>query len=94
MSDEPSALSGWTPEQIAQGKRWIETWRLAGADLEPVGGHRAECIDELVPIRRRQGRIVTHGLVVKRDCQPVLKQGTNDRAAHRGAHLPRGVENA
>jgi hypothetical protein len=36
MNDESSALSGWTPEQIAVGKRWVETWKLAGADLERI----------------------------------------------------------
>jgi hypothetical protein len=36
MKDEPSALTNWTPEQIALGKRWVETWRLAGEDLERI----------------------------------------------------------
>ena len=36
MSDQPSALSTWTPEQLAAGKRWVETWRLAGEDLERI----------------------------------------------------------
>jgi hypothetical protein len=36
MSVKPSALSSWTPEQIALGKRWVETWKLAGADLERI----------------------------------------------------------
>jgi hypothetical protein len=40
MSDEPSALASWTPEQVALGKRWVETWRLAGAELERI--HRKE----------------------------------------------------
>jgi hypothetical protein len=40
MNNEPSALANWTPEQIALGKRWVETWRLAAADLERI--HRAE----------------------------------------------------
>lgn len=40
MKSEPSALSSWTPEQIAQGKRWVETWLLASADLERI--HRRE----------------------------------------------------
>ena len=40
MKDEHSALAGWTPEQIALGKRWVETWQLAGADLERI--HRKE----------------------------------------------------
>jgi hypothetical protein len=36
MHKQPSALAGWTPEQIALGKRWVETWKLAGADLERI----------------------------------------------------------
>ena len=36
MKDEPSALTGWTREQVALGKRWVETWKLAGADLERI----------------------------------------------------------
>lgn len=36
MNDRPSALASWTPEQIALGKRWVETWRLAGEDLERI----------------------------------------------------------
>jgi hypothetical protein len=36
VNDEPSALASWTPEQIALGKRWVETWKLAGADLERI----------------------------------------------------------
>ena len=31
-----SALADWTPEQIALGKRWVETWRLAAVDLEQI----------------------------------------------------------
>jgi hypothetical protein len=31
-----SALANWTPEQIALGKRWVETWKLAGEDLERI----------------------------------------------------------
>ena len=36
MNEEPSALASWTPEQIALGKRWVETWKLAGPDLERI----------------------------------------------------------
>ena len=36
MEDQPSALDGWTPAQIALGKRWVETWKLAGVDLERI----------------------------------------------------------
>lgn len=33
-------LASWTPDQIAQGRLWVETWRAAGADMERV--RRAE----------------------------------------------------
>jgi hypothetical protein len=36
MSEEPSALANWTSEQIAAGRRWVETWRLAGVELERI----------------------------------------------------------
>ena len=36
MTDGTSALADWTSEQIALGKRWVETWKLAGADLERI----------------------------------------------------------
>lgn len=36
MNEEPSALAGWTPDQIALGRRWVETWKLAGIDLERI----------------------------------------------------------
>jgi hypothetical protein len=29
-------LANWTPEQIALGKRWVQTWKLAGPALEAV----------------------------------------------------------
>ena len=34
--NKPSALADWTPEQLALGKRWAETWKLAGEDLERI----------------------------------------------------------
>lgn len=40
MNDEPSSLANWTPEQIALGRRWVKTWKLAGEDLERI--HRKE----------------------------------------------------
>ena len=33
---KPSALADWSPEQIALGKRWVETWKLAAVDLERI----------------------------------------------------------
>jgi hypothetical protein len=31
-----SSLANWTLEQVAFGKKWAETWRLAAADLEHI----------------------------------------------------------
>ena len=30
----PSKLSEWTPEQVANAKRWVQTWKKAGPELE------------------------------------------------------------
>ena len=56
MSESPSSLSGWTPEQIAQAKRWVETWKQAGPELERI--RREEFIelefgDAVIPVRER-----------------------------------------
>jgi hypothetical protein len=32
----PSALTEWTPQQIALGKRWVETWQRAAVELERI----------------------------------------------------------
>lgn len=34
--EKSSALADWTPEQIALGKKWVETWQLAGEGLESI----------------------------------------------------------
>ena len=34
--EKPSALTSWTPEQLDLGKKWVETWQLAAADLERI----------------------------------------------------------
>lgn len=36
METPPSALAGWTPEQVAQGKRWVQTWKGAGEAMEAL----------------------------------------------------------
>lgn len=36
MSSKPSSLANWTPEQIAQGKQWVEAWRNAGERMEAL----------------------------------------------------------
>jgi hypothetical protein len=34
MQPERSSLSDWTPEQVAAGRRWVDSWRQAGPVLE------------------------------------------------------------
>lgn len=36
MSLEASSLVDWTPEQIAQGKRWVQAWKEAGPVMEQL----------------------------------------------------------
>jgi hypothetical protein len=31
-----SALASWSPEQIALGRRWVQTWKAAGPRLELI----------------------------------------------------------
>lgn len=34
MSSQSSKLSGWSPEQIALGRRWVRAWQEAGPELD------------------------------------------------------------
>jgi hypothetical protein len=36
MNDELSLIAHWTPEQVAIAQRWVETWKLAGPELERI----------------------------------------------------------
>ena len=36
MSLGTSSLASWTPEQIAQGKHWVQAWREAGLIMEQL----------------------------------------------------------
>ncbi len=56
MIDSPSALSGWSPEQIADGKRWLAAWQRAGPDLERI--------------RRREIRELDSFKVISQLCGP------------------------
>jgi hypothetical protein len=55
MNKKPSALAAWTPEQIALGKRWAETWRLAGVDLERMRRKEIRELDTYRAIARLCG---------------------------------------
>ena len=36
MGSQTSSLADWTPEQIAQGKRWVQAWKEAGEAMEQL----------------------------------------------------------
>ncbi len=36
MASRPSALATWSPEQVAQGRRWVKTWQDAAPRLEAI----------------------------------------------------------
>jgi hypothetical protein len=42
---KPSALAGWTAEQIAAGRRWVRTWREAGPELERIRRDELRSLD-------------------------------------------------
>jgi hypothetical protein len=48
MDEKPSSLANWTPEQIAQGKLWVEAWKRAGERMEQL---RREELRQLDPQR-------------------------------------------
>lgn len=45
MSEDTSALSGWTPEQLALGKRWVAAWKSAGVELERIRREELRSLD-------------------------------------------------
>jgi len=51
MSSGTSSLANWTPEQIAQAKKWVETWRLAGPELEKLRREELRVLDVKKTIR-------------------------------------------
>ncbi len=51
MNPEPSSLTDWTPEQIAQGKRWVRAWQEAGEALERLRRDELRRLDAQQAIR-------------------------------------------
>ena len=48
MNRKPSSLADWTPEQIAQGRLWLEAWKEAGDFMDKL---RREELRKLDPYR-------------------------------------------
>ncbi|NUM52669.1 MAG: hypothetical protein HUU46_03405 [Candidatus Hydrogenedentes bacterium] len=40
-----SPLAGWTPEQIEQGKQWVEAWKRAGEAMEKLRAEELQKLD-------------------------------------------------
>ena len=36
MDGNKNTFAGWTPDQVAQARRWVETWKEAGPLLEAI----------------------------------------------------------
>ncbi len=51
MNSEPSSLADWTPEQIAEGKRWVRAWKEAGEAMERLRRDELRRLDAQRAIR-------------------------------------------
>jgi len=45
MSSGTSSLANWTPEEIENTKKWVETWRKAGPILEKIRREEVRNLD-------------------------------------------------
>jgi hypothetical protein len=47
MSPRPRKLSDWSAEEIALGRKWIQTWKAAGPELERIRREELRQIDSI-----------------------------------------------
>ncbi len=50
MAPRPSALANWSPEQVAQGRRWVRTWQDAAPRLEAIRRQELRQLDPFTAI--------------------------------------------
>jgi hypothetical protein len=50
MATPRSALDAWTPEQVAQGRRWVRTWQDAAPRLEAIRQRELRELDAFAAI--------------------------------------------
>lgn len=50
MESRPSALADWSPEQVAQGRRWVKTWQEAAPRLEAIRRQELRQLDPYTAI--------------------------------------------
>ena len=55
MAPRLSALSSWSVEQIALGRRWVKTWQDAGPRLERIRRQELRALDAYTAIRQLCG---------------------------------------
>jgi hypothetical protein len=51
----PSVLDSWTPEALALGRRWVQTWKDAGPRLEAIRRRELRDVDPYDAISRLCG---------------------------------------
>jgi hypothetical protein len=51
MPDGASYLAKWTPQQVADGHRWVQAWKLAGPELEQIRRKELRALDALAAIQ-------------------------------------------
>ena len=47
MCNESSSLANWTPEELANGRRWVQAWREAGQEMERLRREELRRLDGL-----------------------------------------------
>ena len=50
MAARSSALANWTPEQVAQGRRWAKAWQDAAPRLEAIRRRELRELDAFTAI--------------------------------------------
>ena len=55
MEPRRSALDDWTPEQVARGRAWVDTWRNAAPRLEAIRRRELRELDTYAAIARLCG---------------------------------------
>jgi len=55
MSESGSPLDDWSPEQRALAQRWVDTWQLAGKDLERIRRDELRALDSREAIEKLCG---------------------------------------
>lgn len=55
MKSRRSALETWSPEEVAAGRRWVQTWREAAPRLEAIRRRELRQLDAFTAISRLCG---------------------------------------